>query len=248
MSIPEHQAQPARSVRGTPDGEWDSVQTRVVLQPVAAPSILGLFGFAGATLIVAGNLAGWYGSNSSPMFLFPFAMFFGGLAQFLAGMWAYKARDALATAMHGTWGSFWLGYGLLWLLFATGVLTPPTGAFPELGWWFIALAGITTAGALAALLENLALFAVLGTLAAGSILAAIGFMGGFVGVEQAAGWVFFVSAVLAWYTASAMMLAATAKRVILPLGKYQRDANIPGHAVTRAIQYEWAEPGVRMGQ
>jgi hypothetical protein len=45
-----------------------------------------------------------------------------------------------------------------------------------------------------------------------------------------------------------MMLAATAKRVILPLGKYQRDANIPGHAVTRPIQYEWAEPGVRMGQ
>ena len=37
------------------------------------------------------------------------------------------------------------------------MLTEPTGAFPELGWWFIALAGITAAGALAALLENLAL-------------------------------------------------------------------------------------------
>src|SRR5919197_2418636 len=199
MSIPERQAQQGSSVSGAPSGEWDGVQTRVVLQPVAAPSILGLYGFAGATLIVAGNLAGWYGGKTSPQFLFPFAMFFGGMAQFLAGMWAYKARDSLATAMHGTWGAFWLGYGVLQLLFATHVLTEPTGAFPELGWWFIALAGITAAGALAALLENLALFGVLGTLTAGSILAAIAFIGDYSGIETAAGWVFVISAILAWY-------------------------------------------------
>jgi succinate-acetate transporter protein len=60
--------------------------TRVMLQPIAAPSILGLFGFAGATFIVAANLAGWYGSETSPQYLFPFAAFFGGLAQFIAGM------------------------------------------------------------------------------------------------------------------------------------------------------------------
>lgn len=248
MAISEHRSQEGRSISSLPEAARDGVPTRVVLQPVAAPSILGLYGFAGATLIVAANLAGWYGGKTSPMFLFPFAMFFGGLAQFLAGMWAYKARDALATAMHGTWGAFWLGYGVLQLLFATHVLTQPTGAFPELGFWFIALAGITTAGALAALLENLALFGVLGTLAAGSILAAIAFIGNYAGIEKVAGWVLVISAIIAWYTASAMMLAASAKRVILPLGKYQRDANIPGHAVTTPIQYEWAEPGVRMGQ
>ena len=248
MALSERQTQDGGSVSGAPEPARDGVTTRVVLQPVAAPSILGLYGFAGATLIVAANLAGWYGTKSSPQFLFPFAMFFGGLAQFLAGMWAYKARDALATAMHGTWGAFWLGYGVLQLLFAMHVLTEPTGAFPELGFWFIALAAITAAGALAALLENLAVFLVLGTLTAGSILAAIAFIGDYSGIEKAAGWVFVISAILAWYTASAMMLAATAKRVILPLGKYQRDANIPGHTVTRPIQYEWAEPGVRMGQ
>jgi hypothetical protein len=37
----------------------DGFGTRVVLQPIAAPSILGLAGFAGATFIVASNLAGW---------------------------------------------------------------------------------------------------------------------------------------------------------------------------------------------
>ena len=114
--------------------------TRVVLQPIAAPSILGLFGFAGATFVVAAQLARWYGTPASGQFLFPFAAFFGGLAQFTAGMWAYRARDGLATAMHGMWGSFWMAYGLLFLLGATRTLTLPTGTFTELGFWFLALA------------------------------------------------------------------------------------------------------------
>src|SRR5919202_1390393 len=105
---------------------------RTFLQPIAAPSTLGLYGFAGSTFIVAANLAHWYGTPETPLFLFEFAAFFGGLAQFLAGMWAYRARDGLATAMHGMWGAFWMAYGLLFLLVATKTLTvPATGPFPE---------------------------------------------------------------------------------------------------------------------
>src|SRR5919199_6500635 len=75
-------------------------EPRVFLQPIAAPSVLGLFGFAGATFIVAANLAGWYGNHTtSPLYLAPFAAVFGGVAQFLAGMWAYRAPAGLATAI-----------------------------------------------------------------------------------------------------------------------------------------------------
>ena len=56
------------------------------------------------------------------------------------------------------------------------------------------------------------------------------------------------SAIIACYTASAMMFEATAGKVILPLGKYNREANRPGATVTRPIQLEMAEPGVRKGQ
>src|SRR3954469_20093460 len=88
----------------------NGLATRVFLQPIAAPSILGLAGFAGATFVVASNLAGWWGSSTSGLGLAPFAATFGGLAQLLAGMWAYRARDGIATLAHGTWGSFWLAY------------------------------------------------------------------------------------------------------------------------------------------
>lgn len=42
-------------------------------------------------------MAGWFRGPTSPVFLFPCAPMLGGLAQFLAGMWAYEADDALAT-------------------------------------------------------------------------------------------------------------------------------------------------------
>ena len=228
----------------------DGVATRVFLQPIAAPSILGLFGFAGATFIVASNMAGWWGTPTSGLALAPFAAMFGGLAQFLAGMWAYRARDAIATAMHGMWGAFWLAYGVLNILIAAHALKPPAPWFhdPELGFWFFALAAITASGALASLAESLGLFAVLSTLAAGSGIAAGAFIYGSHGWVQVAGWVFVFSAGFAWYVATAMMLAAAGGMVVLPLGKYKRAANVPGRRPTRPIELEWAEPGVKMGQ
>jgi hypothetical protein len=44
------------------------------------------------------------------------------------------------------------------------------------------------------------------------------------------------------------MLEAAFGRVILPLGKPSRQANVPGRTVTRVLEYEGAEPGVRQGQ
>lgn len=228
---------------------WEE-RTRVVLSPIAAPSILGLFGFFAATLMVGANLAGWYGNSSTPLTLFPFALAFGGIAQLLAAMWAYKARDGLATGIHGAWGSFWIGYGILELLIATHVLpaTPLGSANAALGFWFIGLAAVTWTGFFGSLGENLALASVLVTLASGSTLAAIGYIGGFVGVDRAAGWVFVFSAGFAWYTASALLLANSWGRTVLPIGSFKKSANIPGRMATYPIEYASGMPGVKVGQ
>lgn len=229
---------------------WRS-QTRVFLTPIAAPSILGLFGFAGATFMVAANMAGWFGNSTSGVYIFPFALTFGGVAQFLAGMWSYRARDGIGTAMHGTWGAFWIGYGILWTLQAAGAVKLPAGEFPAFGYWFIVLAAITTCGFLASLFENLSLASVLFTLATGSSLAVVYFLTGTTGWERAAGWAFLVSSWLATYTAFAMMLEGAAGRVILPLfhvKQRMRDANVPGHQEHIPLQFEYGEPGVRKGQ
>jgi succinate-acetate transporter protein len=97
-------------------------------------------------------------------------------------------------------------------------------------------------------MENLALFAVLSTLAAGSGILAGAFIYGSHGWAQVAGWVLVFSAGFAWYTAMAMLLTATAGRTILPTFKFNREANIPGREPVHPIQLEWSEPGVKMGQ
>jgi succinate-acetate transporter protein len=234
------------------DTDWEDgfARPRVMLQPIAAPSILGLAGFAGATFIVASNLAGWWGTPTSGLTLAPFAAMFGGLAQFLAGMWAYRARDGIATLAHGTWGSFWIAYGILNILLATHVLTAPTPWYhdPEVGFWFFALAVTTGIAALAATTESGALTAVLTTLAAGSGILAGAYIYGSHGWVQVAGWVLVFSAGFAWYTVLAMVFAGTTGRAIFPLFKYKKAANVPGGQLVRPIELEWAEPGVKMGQ
>ena len=127
-------------------------------------------------------------------------------------------------------------------------MTLPTGKFPELGFWFLALSAITLAGAIAALFESLGLFAVLAPLATGAGFAAIHYLTAIGWWETAAGWVLLASAWIAFYVAFAMMLEGAAGRVILPLGKPMMKANKRGARLTHAIEWPLGEPAVRQGQ
>jgi succinate-acetate transporter protein len=225
--------------------------THINLSPVAPPSILGLFGFAAATFMLAAHTAGWYGDTTTPVFLFPFALTFGGIAQLLAGMWAYRARDAVATAAHGTWGAFWIGFGIYMGFVAAGAMPgyweSPVAA-TAFGFWFVVLAAVTYSCSIAAFPDSFGISGVLFLLAVGSTLLAIGLPFGWSTVEVAGGIVLVASAVFAWYTATAMMLQAASGKVILPLGKPNKESNIPGEIPQQRMQYESGEPGVKVGQ
>lgn len=224
--------------------------TRVFLQPVAAPSILGLFGFSAATFIVTAYLVGWYGTASSPVLIFPFAVATGGIFQGVAAVWSYRARDGLATAVHGIWAAFWLAWGLVQLLVAVKVIPAPArgAAIPELGYWFFVLAAITGAAAVASLAENASLTAVLLPLAVGAALLGVFFMVGGSFWEHLGGYVTMLSSITAFYAATAMMLAGSFGRTILPVGTRRRAGNVPGARPVYPIEFELGEPGVRHGQ
>jgi uncharacterized protein len=234
-------ADPVIGVRGNGSEAEGMTSAQIYLQPIAAPSVLGLFGFAGATFIVAAHMARWYGGANTDLYLAAFAATFGGLAQFTAGMWAFKARDAVATAMHGMWGAFWIAYGILQYQFVSGELHQPTGAaFPALGYWFIVLAAVTWMGAWAATAENKVVSAVWLFLAAGSTVAAIGEVAGTELLRVIAGYLFIISAIIAWYAASAMMLEGAFHRKVLRSGK-----TLSHQAV---LEPGVGEPGVIRGQ
>src|SRR5436305_3893028 len=222
--------------------EWRE-HARVCLQPIAAPSILGLYGFAAATFIVTAYLVGWYGKSTSPLLIFPFATAAGGIAQGAAALYAFKARDGLATAVHGIWAAFWLGFGFLNFMIALKLIPAPAphAAVPELGYWFFALAAITLVGMIASLAENLGITIVLVPLAVGAALLGVFYIVGGSGWEKVGGYVTMASSFTAFYTATAMMFASTFGRVILPLGKHRKSANAPGAKPMYPIQFELGE-------
>lgn len=224
------------------DYNSQDAQARIYLQPIAAPSILGLYGFAAATFMVAAHMAHWYGNETSDLYLFPFVAIFGGLAQFLAGMWAFRARDGVACAMHGLWGSMWLAYGVLSVMFAFGKIPPLSGRMPEIGYWFIVAAAITWVGAFAAGAENKGFSTTLTFLAAGATTSAIGDLTGAEWLMILTGYLFIISSVAGWYTASALMLSEAYGRPILSLGRSRRMREMP------PVSIGMGEPGVIRGQ
>lgn len=234
---------------GNDETAWRS-RSRIVLSPMAAPSIMGLFGFAIATMMVGAWQAGWYGSAATPDILWPFAIFVGGIPQLIAAMYALRARDGVAVAVHTVWGAFWMGWSILMMLTMIHVLPAiPLGTKNEsFAWWFIGLAVVTISGFFASLGNSLGIGVTLGTLAAGSCLTAAGFWSANLGVTHAGGYLFVASAAAAWYTATAMMLEHAYGRTILPLGLLSKAGNIPGRQPTTPIAFPQGMPGSKVGQ
>jgi len=232
------------------DHEGWLARSRVVLTPIAAPSIMGLFGFAMATVMLGAFQAGWYGNAATPLIIWPLALFAGGIMQAVAAIASLRARDGVAVAVHTAWASFWVGWGILQLLVATHVMAPiPLGASsPSFAMWFVALTMVTFWGALGALAQNMMVFVTLGVLTVASAVTAAGFWAGSLTTVNVGGWLYVISAAGAWLAAGAMVLEHSFGRSIVPVGKWSKRANVPGAKVTDPIAYPAGMPGVKVGQ
>ncbi len=214
----------------------DVAPTRIYLQPIASPWTLGLMSLGAISFTLGLYWAGAYGRVGTPALLFPFILLIGGLIQLLAGMWSFRARDTIGAVALTTWGAFYLGYGVLNWLFAIGVF--PAASFRELGMVFFVVGAITLSTAWAAASENFALMLTLLGLTVSSAFLGIGQQIQSVLWFHIGGWVLFASSIAAWYTATAMMLESSFRRVILPVGKPVY--NLESGAVDTGI----GEPGV----
>ncbi|PGH34621.1 hypothetical protein GX50_02511 [[Emmonsia] crescens] len=83
----------------------------------ANPGPLGLLGFATTTLVMGLYQCGAGLPDSNPFgtvgpdaAIFGLAVFFGGMAQIIAGIMAFITGNTFGTTVHIAYGSFWLGY------------------------------------------------------------------------------------------------------------------------------------------
>src|SRR5437764_2568558 len=112
--------------------------------PAADPAPLGLAGFALTTFLLSGTNA----SFIPDLIWVGFAIFYGGLAQFCAGMWEFRNRNVFGATAFGTYGGFWMGIGLYVILAHTtsflSSLTDPHAVENSLAWFLLAFAIFNT--------------------------------------------------------------------------------------------------------
>jgi succinate-acetate transporter protein len=177
---------------------------------VANPAPLGLAAFALTTFVLSVVNAGLVSSNGINDVL-GLALFYGGLAQFLAGMWEFRNRNTLGATAFSTYGAFWLAFGFtVWQkLLVTG---------PILGWFMLAWGLITLLFFLSALRTDIALMAVLFFLFLTFVVLGIAEFSGNSVITNVAGWLGIVTALLAWYRSWAGILESGQGPFRLPVG------------------------------
>ncbi len=193
-------------------------ETKIV-SPVADPAPLGLGAFALTTFILSVHNA--LGATAAPLLaFFGFAIFYGGLAQFMAGMWEFRNRNGFGATAFTTYGAFWMGLAAFVTLVLMGKVKPEEVAL-SLGWILLAFAVFNTYMLMWSTRINMAVFLVFLTLEITEIVLFIGnFRGEAAGTGLVAlgGWIGILTALVAWYTSAAALLNGMAQRPLLPVG------------------------------
>lgn len=180
----------------------------------ADPGPLGMAAFALTTFVLSVFNAGLLGADLQPVVL-PLALFYGGLTQVLAGMWAFRTGNTFGALAFTSFGAFWLSYAAYaqFVLDGLGPNADSATALFLLGWTIFS-AYMTVA----AMRTNVAVLAVFLALTATLVLlTAAGFTGS-TALTHAGGWVGLLTAALAWYGSSAVIINLTWNREVLPVG------------------------------
>jgi succinate-acetate transporter protein len=182
---------------------------------VADPAPLGLAAFAMTTFALSVFNANIIGNKALVPVVLPLALFYGGLAQLLAGMWEFRRQNTFGALAFCSYGPFWLSYAAYAKFVAPGL--PAATAHEATGLFLLVWTIFTLYMIVPSLRTNVAVAAVFVTLTVTLALLAAGELGQHATLIKAGGWVGLVTAVIAWYTSFAAVTNETWKRTVLPV-------------------------------
>jgi len=206
---------------------------------VGNPGPLGLLGFAVTTFVlglyqIGAGLphANALGSVGPDQAVFGLAVFFGGAAQFIAGIMEFRVGNTFGTTVHCSYGAFWLSFAMF-LVPTLGIQSAYAGDMHAysvavgifLFVWFI----LTVLFFVAALRTNIAILVVLGFLALAFFFLSIA---QFISTTHAtaatrvnrAGGVFaFICSLAALYAGASGIMTPATTWVRFPLGEFSTE-------------------------
>lgn len=195
-------------------------QTSAPTVATADPAPLGLVGFAATTLVLSVTNAGLV-SPSVVYAVLPLALFYGGLAQFVAGVIEFRRGNTFGATAFPTYGAFWMAYAFFVWFFA-GKITDASGKVDvtatneAVGMFLLVFAIVTAYLTIAAIRTSGAVLAVFTALTLTFVFLCIGAFADSTGINHIGGWIGIITAILAFYTSFAEVTNATWKRQVLP--------------------------------
>lgn len=203
-------------ISGMPEERVVELQERAEAS-IGEPGAFSLFGFAVGTLLIAIPLSGLVPLKAGVAATLAPVLVFAGIAQFIGGLVALRKGNTFA-------GTAFCAYGANNTLVATFFLFRAAGVFPKtpdttmlLGIELFCFAYISLVLAVAAAKINLEFVGILLALIPGFGLVAVHNVGGPVAIGNIGGYFLILSAGLAFYGASALVINSAYRRTVLPL-------------------------------
>jgi uncharacterized protein len=185
----------------------------------ANPAPLGLAAFALTTFVLSMFNAGLVSAAGEPVVL-GLTLFYGGVAQLLAGMWEFRTGNTFGATAFSSFGAFWLSFWAFAQFYEKSV--PAKDAGHAVGLYLIAWGIFTAYMFVASMRTTAAVALVFLLLAITFIVLGIGNAAGTSGIVKLGGWIGLVTAVVAWYASFAEVTNATFKRIVLPVRPLSR--------------------------
>jgi succinate-acetate transporter protein len=186
-----------------------------------------LAGFAGTTFFLSVVNTNMLGTSVQASVL-GLALFYGGLAQLLAGMWEFVKGNTFGAVAFSSFGAFWMSFWYLINHVIGGELaakSKPLDILHSVGLYLLVWSIFTAYMTVAALRTTGAVLTVFVLLTLTFIALTIGFFAE--SVDEFAknsntwihigGWLGIITALAAWYASFAAVTNATFKRVVLPV-------------------------------
>jgi succinate-acetate transporter protein len=175
------------------------------------PAVVGLAGFGLTTLLLQFHNLGWCGLGP----IVSMGFIFGGLAQLIAGFLEQKTGNNFGFAAFTTYGAFWIGLGMIWILNYFNIYKSST---TDVGFYLIGFTLLTLIFLAGSLFIHKAMTITFFTLSIGFVLLDLVHFG-FPELEILAAIILIICAFSAWYMLSGIVLNDVAGREILKMGK-----------------------------
>lgn len=153
------------------------------------------------------------------------ALFYGGLAQFVAGMWEYAVNNTFGATAFGSYGAFWMSFALYETVYspiiaakiAAGTAPNYTSREAEGLFLFVWLV-FTLYMTVASLGISKCVAGIFLTLSPTLFFLVVGKLAPSPGCTRCGGWIGIVCACIAWYGSAAVVINNSWGRTVLPVG------------------------------